>query len=211
MADAVTAAFVTLFVTIDPAGLAPIFLGLTAGMSPAQRAEVAVRGTLAALDILVFFALAGTAVLDLFGITIHAFRIAGGLLLFTIAFEMIFERRQERQQRSATRAITADEVHNTAIFPLAIPLIAGPGAISATILLSVQFGGVTMRALLLGIVTVSLAVTYLTLLLAQRIERYLGPTGRTVLTRLLGVILAALAVQFVADGVLAFVRSDGTD
>jgi multiple antibiotic resistance protein len=209
MADAVTAAFVTLFVTIDPAGLAPIFLGLTAGMSPAKRAEVAVRGTLAALGILVFFALAGTAVLDLFGITIHAFRIAGGLLLFTIAFEMIFERRQERQQRSAARAVTADEVHNTAIFPLAIPLIAGPGAISATILLSGQFGGVTMRALLIAIVAVSLAVTYLTLLLAQRIERYLGPTGRTVLTRLLGVILAALAVQFVADGVLAFVRSGG--
>jgi multiple antibiotic resistance protein len=211
MADAVIAAFVTLFVTIDPAGLAPIFLGLTAGMSPAQRAEVAVRGTLAALGILVFFALAGTAVLDLFGITIHAFRIAGGLLLFTIAFEMIFERRQERQQRSAARAVTADEVHNTAIFPLAIPLIAGPGAISATILLSGQFGGVTMRALLIAIVAVSLAATYLTLLLAQRIERYLGPTGRTVLTRLLGVILAALAVQFVADGVLAFVRSGAAD
>jgi multiple antibiotic resistance protein len=124
MADAVTAAFVTLFVTIDPAGLAPIFLGLTAGMSPAQRAEVAVRGTLAALGILVFFALAGTAVLDLFGITIHAFRIAGGLLLFTIAFEMIFERRQERQQRSAARAVTVDEVHNTAIFPLAVQFVA---------------------------------------------------------------------------------------
>ena len=205
MADAVTAAFVT----IDPAGLTPIFLGRMAGMSPAQRAEVAVRGTLAALGILVFFALAGTAVLDLFGITIHAFRIAGGLLLFTIAFEMIFERRQERQQRSAARAVTADEVHNTAIFPLAIPVIAGPGAISATILLPGQFGGVTMRALLIAIVAVSLAVTYLMLLLAQRIERYLGPTGRTVLTRLLGVILAALAVQFVADGVLAFVRSGG--
>ena len=208
MADAVTAAFVTLFVTIDPAGLAPIFLGLTAGMSPAQRAEAAVRGTLAALGILVFFALAGTAVLDLFGITIHAFRIAGGLLLFVIAFEMIFERRQERHERSAARATTAAELRDLAIFPLAIPLIAGPGAISATILLSGQFAGVAMRVLFIGIVTVSLAITYLTLVLAQRIERYLGPTGRTVLTRLLGVILAALAVQFVADGVLDFVRSD---
>ena len=147
-------AFVTLFVTIDPAGLAPIFLALTAGMSGQQRREVAIRGTLVALGILAFFALVGTLVLDLFGITIHAFRIAGGLLLFTIAFEMIFERRQERQQRSAARAVTAEEVHNTAIFPLAIPLIAGPGAISATILLSGQFAGVAERALLLVILAV---------------------------------------------------------
>ena len=202
-------AFVTLFVTIDPPGLAPLFLALTAGMTRSQRGQIAARATLIAFAILVLFALAGTVILTLFGITIHSFRIAGGLMLFFIAFEMIFEKRQERHERSAERAVTADQVRNIAVFPLAIPLIAGPGAISATILLSGTYSDVLGRLTIILIVAINLAAAWLVFLVADRIDRYLGETGRTVLTRLLGVILAALAVQFVADGVTEIVRASG--
>ncbi len=168
MLDQALSAFVTLFVTIDPPGLAPLFLG----------------------------------------ITIHSFRIAGGLLLFFIAFEMIFERRRDRQERSAERAVTEDQIRNIAVFPLAIPLIAGPGAISATILLSGTYSEAWERAILIGIVAVNLAAAWLVFLVAERIDRFLGATGRIVLTRLLGLILAALAVQFVIDGVTAVLRAN---
>jgi MarC family membrane protein len=198
--------FVTLFVTIDPPGLAPLFLALTAGMSRAERQQVANRATITALAVLILFAVAGIGILSVFGITIHAFRIAGGVLLFYIAFEMIFEKRQDRKEKS-TEIAQADHVRNIAIFPLAIPLIAGPGAISATILLSGTYADVFERAVLIVIVVVNLAVAWLVFFLAERFDRYLGATGRIVLTRLLGLILAALAVQFVADGVIAIARS----
>jgi hypothetical protein len=122
-----TSAFVTLFVTLDAPGLAPVFLALTAGMSRSERGQIAMRATFTALGILILFAVAGTTILALFGITLHAFRIAGGLLLFHIAFEMIFEKRQERREKSADGAVTADRIRDIAVFPLAIPLIAGPG------------------------------------------------------------------------------------
>lgn len=201
------AAFVTLFVTIDPPGLAPLFLGVTAGMSRAERRNVAARASLTAFAILVLFALAGAGILQLFGITIHAFRIAGGLLLFHIAFEMIFEKRSDRQERSAERAVSVDQIRNIAIFPLAIPLIAGPGAISATILLSGTYSDLLGRAFLIAIVAINLGAAWLVFLAAERLDHFLGVTGRIVLTRLLGLILAALAVQFVADGVTALVRA----
>ena len=204
-----TSALVTLFVTIDPAGLAPLFLALTTGMSRAERQQIALRGTITAFLILLLFALAGTAILTVFGITIHAFRIPGGLLLFHIAFEMIFEKRHERHETSAKRAVTVDEIRHLAVFPLAIPLIAGPGAISATILLSGTFSGPADRLMLILIVAAVVAATYLVFLLAERIDAWLGVTGRIVLTRLLGLILAALAVQFVADGIIAFARAAG--
>lgn len=208
MQDLVSA-FVTLFVTIDPPGLAPLFLAITAGMSRSERSRIGLRASLTAFGILLLFALAGTLILQIFGISIHSFRIAGGLLLFVIAFEMIFERRQERHQRSAERAATEDEVRHIAVFPLAIPLIAGPGAISATILLSGSQGNAIGRVALILIVAAILAITWLVFLLAERIDRLLGVTGRIVLTRLLGVILAALAVQFVADGVIALLKGSG--
>lgn len=156
MQDLITA-FVTLFVTIDPPGLAPLFLGVTAGMSRQQRQQIALRASVTAFLILLLFALAGAGILHVFGITIHAFRIAGGLLLFYIAFEMIFEKRQDRQERSAERAVSIDQIRNIAVFPLAIPLIAGPGAISATILLSGTYSDVLGRALLILIVAINLA------------------------------------------------------
>ena len=136
MYDQLFNALVTLMVTIDPPGLAPLFLVLTRGMDRSQRKQVAVRASLISFLVLSMFALLGIAILSVFGITIAAFRVAGGFLLFYIAFEMIFERRQQRHEQSAETAITRDMIHNIAAFPLAIPLIAGPGAISATILLA---------------------------------------------------------------------------
>jgi multiple antibiotic resistance protein len=205
--DQALSAFVTLFVTIDPPGLAPLFLALTAGMSRGERRQIALRAILTAFGILLLFAVAGLGILSVFGITIHAFRIAGGLLLFRIAFDMIFEKRQERHERSAERAVTADQIRNIAIFPLAIPLIAGPGAISATILLSGTFATPLGRLALILIIAVNLAVAWLVFVVAERLGHLLGATGRTVLTRLLGLILAALSVQFVADGIAALIRA----
>jgi len=206
MLEQAFSSFVTLFVTIDPPGLAPLFLALTAGMSRSERLQVANRATVTAFAVLVLFAVAGLGILSVFGITIHAFRIAGGVLLFFIAFEMIFEKRQDRKEKSAEIA-RGDHIRSIAIFPLAIPLIAGPGAISATILLSGTYSDVLERLALIAIVAVNIAVAWLVFVAAERLDHLLGATGRTVLTRLLGLILAALAVQFVADGVLALARS----
>ncbi|RLQ87845.1 MarC family protein [Notoacmeibacter ruber] len=193
--------FATLFVTIDPIGLAPLFLALTAGMDRSERNHVAFSGAITGLGILVVFAVAGPIILNLFGITLPAFRVAGGLLLFWIAFEMIFGKRVERKSSNVSQVRSRTDLANLAVFPLAIPLISGPGAISATILLSERFPSPTERLVLIGIVTFVVALCYIFFRIADRIDVYLGETGRSVLTRLLGVILSALAVQFVADGV----------
>lgn len=201
--DTLLNAVVTLLVTIDPAGLAPLFLALTGGMTREQRIQVATRASLIGLGVLALFAVAGTTILAVFGITLPAFRVAGGLLLFWIAFEMIFERRQQRHESTAERAIGRDVIRNVAVFPLAIPLIAGPGAISATVLLSGAFAGPVERAVLVAIIAAIVAMTWFVFFLAEKVDRFLGETGLSILTRLLGVILSALAVQFVADGVKA--------
>ena len=199
--DLIFNAFVTILVTIDPPGLAPLFLALTGGMNRAQRMQVAIRASVIALIVLAVFAVAGSAILQMFGITLPAFRVAGGLLLFYIAFEMIFERRQERKEKSADKAITRDHIRNIAAFPLAIPLMAGPGAISATVLLSGSFQTALGYVLLVGIIAACIAINWIVFVAAERVDGFLGETGRSILTRLLGVILAALAVQFVADGI----------
>ncbi|MET3854763.1 MULTISPECIES: MarC family protein [unclassified Rhizobium] len=201
--DQLINAFTTLLVTIDPPGLAPIFLGLTAGMSRPQRKQVALRGSMIAFIILAVFALFGAGVLGVLGISMGAFRLAGGLLLFWIAFEMVFEKRQDRKEKTSEVAITKDHIQNIAVFPLAIPLVAGPGAISATILLSGAFASSIERAQLIIVIAANLLITLGALLVADRLDRFLGATGRAILTRLLGVILAALAVQFVVDGAKA--------
>ncbi|MGG7518699.1 MarC family protein [Allorhizobium undicola] len=194
-------ALTTLLVTLDPPGLAPLFLGLTRGMSRSQRKQVALRGSIIAFSILAVFALFGASILSALGISMGAFRIAGGLMLFSIAFEMIFEKRQERKEKTSEDAITRDHVHNIAVFPLALPLIAGPGAISATILLAGSLPGAVGRIELLAVIAVSILAVFCALIIADRLDRFLGVTGRAILTRLLGVILAALSVQFVVDGV----------
>lgn len=194
-------AFTTLLVTLDPPGMAPIFLGLTVGMNREQRKQVAIRGCIIAFGILAVFALFGAKVLGTLGISIGAFRIAGGLLLFAIAFEMIFEKRQERKEKTTEMAITKDHIHHVAVFPLALPLIAGPGAISATILISGTMNGTVEHLQFLGVIAFSIGLLFCVMLLADRFAKFLGVTGRAILTRLLGVILAALSVQFVVDGV----------
>lgn len=201
--DAIFNAFVTILVTIDPLALAPLFLAVTQGMNRGERRQVSVRASVIGFLVLALFALAGASILSVFGITLPAFRVAGGFLLFFIAFEMVFDRRNDRKEKISDVAITQDMIHNIAAFPLAIPLIAGPGAISATVLLSGSFQGFAAQAALVAIIAICLALTFLVFLLAERIDQILGQTGRSILTRLLGVILAALAVQFVADGVKA--------
>jgi multiple antibiotic resistance protein len=205
--DSIFNAFVTILVTIDPPGLAPIFLAVTRGMSRDQRRQVSIRASIIGFCVMALFAIAGASILSVFGITLPAFRVAGGFLLFFIAFEMVFEKRQDRKEKISDVAITQDHIHNLAAFPLAIPLIAGPGAISATVLLSGSFQGWAAQATLVAIILVCLLMTYLVFVLAERIDGLLGQTGRSILTRLLGVILAALAVQFVADGVKALATS----
>lgn len=201
MTDTMISAFTTLLVTVDPPGLAPLFLGLTQGMTRAQRQQVAIRGSVMGFAILTVFALFGATILGALGISMGAFRIAGGLMLFAIAFEMIFEKRNERKEKTTDDAITKDHIHNLAVFPLAIPLIAGPGAISATVLISGTMDGWIGKLQLVAVIGVVLGLVFVSLYLAERLNRFLGVTGRALLTRLLGVLLAALSVQFVVDGV----------
>lgn len=202
MLDYFVSAAVTLFVVIDPLGLAPIFLAVTSGYTPSERRWVAWRSSLIALCILAVFGAIGHLLLQALGISLPAFRIGGGLLLFYISFEMVFANRAER---SAGNTETREQqLHYLSVFPLAIPLMAGPGAITAIILLSGEAHGDPMRlAGLSAIVLVVVGSCLAVYLAAERMNELLGITGNAVLSRLLGVILAALAVQFVIDGIRA--------
>jgi multiple antibiotic resistance protein len=194
-------AFVTLLVVVDPIGLVPAFVAVTHGLPEHSRRRVALRACLIAAAILAGSALIGDWLLRTLAITLPAFRIAGGLLLFSIASEMVFGVRITRQSQQAEEAIE-ERVRNIAAFPLAIPLMAGPGAITATVLLAGRADDRPARlALLLGVIALVLAICLLVFTLAARIARLMGTTGNVVLSRLLGVLLAALAVQFVIDGV----------
>lgn len=200
-------AFATLFVVIDPLALAPIFLGLTEGLSDKQRGQIARRAVVIAFLVLAAFAFGGERFVALLGISFPAFRIAGGLLLFSIAFEMLFEKRQARHEATAQAARDEGEVQQIAAFPLAIPLISGPGAITATMLLAATARGDYLRlGLLIAVIAVLLFGCLIVALSASRVDKLLGVTGRVVLSRLLGVVLAALAVQFVVDGVSVLIR-----
>ncbi|HEY2758189.1 MAG TPA: MarC family protein [Pseudolabrys sp.] len=193
-------ALVTLIVVVDPIGLVPTFIGITYGLPSKARLNVALRACLIAGAILAGSALIGDWLLRTLSISLPAFRIAGGLLLFSIASEMVFGVRLERQSHEAEEAIE-ERVRDIAAFPLAIPLMAGPGAITATLLLAGRGASDPTRlAMLLAVIAVVLALCFLSFVLAARIERLLGVTGNTVLSRLLGVLLAALAVQYVIDG-----------
>ena len=196
-------AFVALFVVIDPIGLAPLFVALTRGMTARQRRIIGLRACVVALAILTLFGLAGEAVLSFLGISMPAFRMAGGILLFLTALDMLFDRRGPRRKGQADQA-EADHHDDPSVFPLAIPLIAGPGAIATMILLTGQDGADTTHVVLIHLVMVAvLAVVLGLFLLAAPLERLLGPVGINVVTRLLGMLLAALSVQFVIDGMRA--------
>jgi len=201
-------AFLTLFVAIDPPGLAPVFLSLTAALTMAERKSVAYRSVIIAFCILLASALGGKGFLEMLGIGIPAFRIAGGLLLFSIAVEMVFERREQRRSHSAEIAVSVDHHKSIAAFPLAMPLMAGPGAITATILQASNAHGSLVNMLgLLGVLAVVVFSCLPVFLLANHIDRFLGVSGRMILSRLLGVLLAAMAVQTVGDGVFAFIAA----
>lgn len=193
-------AFVTLFVVIDPIGLTPIFIALTAGMTAAQRRAIAIRATVIAAGLLFLFAFLGEQVLGFIGISMPAFRIAGGILLFLTALDMLFERRTKRREDKAD----VDDLPDPSVFPIAIPLIAGPGAIASIILLVGQADGPVGMASVLGVMVAVLIIVFLLFLSAPVIERALGKTGIVVVTRLLGMLLAALSVQFVLDGIRGF-------
>lgn len=193
-------AFVTLFVVIDPVGTTPIFVALTGGMAQGRRRAIAFRACVVGFLILVAFGLFGEAVLGFIGISMPAFRIAGGLLLFLTALEMLFGRRTQRRQ-SQTEIADEDPSDDPSVFPLAIPLLAGPGSIASLILLTDQGGGgwLTLSGLIV-VIAVIYVICYALFLAAGTIERGLGETGILVVTRLLGMLLAALSVQFVLDG-----------
>jgi len=196
-------ALVTMFVVVDPVGLVPTFLGITHGMPARARLSVALRATVIAAIVLAGAALIGDWLLRTLSITLPAFRIAGGLLLFSIASEMVFGVRIERQTQQAEEALE-ERVRNIAAFPLAVPLMAGPGAITATVLLSGRVDHEPARiALLIGVIVAVCAISCLCFLAATQIAKVIGHTGNTVQQRLLGVLLAALAVQYVIGGARA--------
>ena len=190
-------AFATLFVVIDPPGLVPLFIALTTGMDTAHRRKLAQRACIIAAVLLTLFGLFGEQLLSFIGISMPAFRIAGGILLFLTALDMLFERRTQRREGQHP-----DPNHDPSVFPLATPLIAGPGAIATMILLMGQAGeDWTLRLAVLGLLYGMILATFLFLLASAPLERLLGRTGTVVITRLLGMLLAALSVQFVIDGV----------
>ena len=191
--------FVTLFVIVDPIGLTPMFLALTQGMSASERRSVALRASFTGLILLGLFAAFGEAVLGFVGISMAAFRVAGGALLFLTALDMLFERRTKRREDQSDEA--ADD---PSIFPMAMPLIAGPGSIATIILLAGQKPGFEGFALVMIVMVAVLTIMLLMFLASGLFERILGKTGINVITRLLGMLLAALSVQFILDGLQAF-------
>ncbi|MGJ8611155.1 MAG: MarC family protein [Octadecabacter sp.] len=199
--DFLITAFVALFVVIDPIGLAPLFVALTLGLSPQRRRVIAVRACLISMGLLLVFSLFGEDLLDFMGISMPAFRISGGILLFITALDMLFERRQKRREDQAE---DDDHVDDPSVFPLAIPLIAGPGSIATIILLVGQSDGAAGYFAVMGVLLAIFALTFVMFLGASTIERLLGKTGINVVTRLLGMLLAALSVQFVLDGLRGF-------
>ncbi len=194
--------FLTFFVVVDPIGLVPLFGALTAGASHEYRQRMAVKGVLIAALVLLFFAVSGFAVLRVLGIGLSAFRIAGGILLFLLAIDMVFARHSGLRSTTQRETEEARGRNDISVFPLAIPLLAGPGALTSLLLmLSAAHGHLVAIGRLLGILAVVLAITLAVLLSSERLLALMGETGANVVTRLLGVLLTALAVQYVLTGI----------
>jgi len=196
-------ALITFLVVIDPPGCAPIYAGLTSGATAAHSRAMAIRAVGVATLILLVFALFGEQLLRSLGIGLDAFRIAGGLMLFLIAIDMVFERRTQRREDRAQKVAETPEIEDVSIFPMAMPMIAGPGSIASVMLLMSQNQGLARSAVVIGAMLTVLALTLAALLAAGPIMRFLGAKIEAVITRLLGVLLAALATQFVIDGLRA--------
>ncbi|MGD9738627.1 MAG: MarC family protein [Bauldia sp.] len=202
IADLISA-FITLFVIVDPPGLGPIFLAVTQGMPDAARRRIALEAALISFGVLAGAALIGEWLLRNLGIGLPAFRIAGGILLFVIGFEMLFDRRQQRKANDASET-AAERQAGLAVFPLAIPLMTGPGAITAAVLLASRAGGdILDLGLLILVFAIVIGMAFAIFRLSPWLDRVLGHKTQAIFIRLLGVLLAALAVQFVVDGVVA--------
>ena len=193
-------ALVTFLVIIDPPGCAPIFAGLTRGTSAAHRRAMAVRSSLIAWAILMFFALLGRPMLHALGISLASFKIAGGVMLFMIALDMVFERRTKRREERAQSIDGTPNAEDISVFPMAIPMIAGPGSIASAMLWVSRADDAAQVATVLAAITVVILMTLVTLLAAGPLMRLLGDRIEAMITRILGVILAALAAQFIVDG-----------
>ena len=200
MIDLFFSAFITFFVVIDPPGCAPIYASLTKDANAAQRRTMAIRATLVAAAILLVFALFGEQLLGALHIELNSFRIAGGIMLFLIALDMVFEKRTQRREERAQKIIDTPEIEDVSIFPMAMPMIAGPGSIASVMLLMAQNDGLDRASVILSALGAVLLLTLLALLAAGPIMKLLGAQAEAVITRLLGVLLAALAAQFVIDG-----------
>ncbi|HVF92796.1 MAG TPA: MarC family protein [Sphingomonas sp.] len=206
MIELFVSSLITFFVVIDPPGCAPIYAGLSAGASPADRRAMALRAVGVAAAILLVFALFGEDLLRGLGISLASFRIAGGIMLFLIALEMVFEKRTQRREDRAQKVAEDPEVDDVSIFPMAMPMIAGPGSIASVMLLMARNDGLDRTLVVLAALAVILLLTLVALLLAAPMMRLLGTKIEAVITRLLGVLLAALAVQFVIDGLQVGLR-----
>jgi multiple antibiotic resistance protein len=193
-------ALVTFLVIIDPPGCAPIFAGLTRSATPAHRRAMAIRATVIAWAILMFFGLLGRPMLHALGISLASFRIAGGVMLFMIALDMVFERRTERRESRANSIEGTPEAEDISVFPMAIPMIAGPGSIASAMLWVSRVDGSAAVIVVLSAITVVILLTMIALLAAGPIMRLVGERLEAMITRILGVILAALAAQFIVDG-----------
>lgn len=200
MTELFISAFITLFVVIDPPGCAPIYAGLTKGAPPHQARNMALRASLIASAILLFFALLGEELLDALHIKLDSFRIAGGLMLFWIAFEMVFEKRTQRREERAERIRSTPQIEDVSVFPMAMPMLAGPGAIAAIMLLMNEADTPEETLVVLAALGAVLMITAAALVAAGPLIRLLGARVEAVITRLLGVLLAALAAQYVIDG-----------
>ena len=203
MLDLFISAFVTLFVVIDPPGCAPIYAGLTHGATRAQARSMALRASFIAGIILLIFALFGENLLAALHIELDAFRIAGGIMLFVIALDMVFEKRTQRREERAEKVRATPEVEDVSVFPMAMPMIAGPGSIATIMLLMSRSQGTEQTLVVLAALVAVLALTALALLAAGPLMKLLGASVEAVITRLLGVLLAALAAQYVIDGLKA--------
>ncbi len=203
MIELFISAFITLFVVIDPPGCAPIYASITSEASARQRRSMAIRAVAISAIILLIFALYGKQLLGVLGINLDSFRIAGGIMLFMIALDMVFEKRTQRREDRAQKIIETPEIEDVSVFPMAMPMIAGPGSIATVMLLMARADGFEERAVVLGAVGVNLVLMLVALVAAGPIMAVLGQKIEAVITRLLGVLLAALAVQFVIDGIRA--------
>lgn len=205
MLELFISAFTTLFLVIDPPGCAPIYAGLTANASPRQGTVMAFRATVIATAILVVFALFGEQLLGALHIALDSFRIAGGVMLFLIALDMVFEKRTQRREERAEKIRAHPEVEDVSVFPMAMPMIAGPGSIASVMLLMARAQGTEQTLVILAALAAVMVLTFAALVGARPLIRLLGSQVEAVITRLLGVLLAALAVQFVIDGLRASV------